>query len=60
MTTEPSTTNSCKCQADKDADDQALLMAYMGELYLVDGRYKPDHPQHGLFNGLFQKYGYDN
>ncbi len=25
-------------------------------LYVKDGRYRPEHPQHGLYTGLAEKY----
>ena len=29
---------------------------WLEELYLLDGRDQTDHPQHGLFTGLAEKY----
>ena len=29
---------------------------WLEELYFLDGRDRADHPQHGLFTGLAQKY----
>ena len=27
----------------------------MEELYVLDGRHRPDHPKHGLYTGLHQE-----
>ena len=35
-------------------EDRARVVR-MDELYLEDGRDKPDHPFHGLYTGLHQK-----
>jgi len=29
--------------------------AYLDDLYLLDGRNKPDHPRHGHYTGLIQE-----
>lgn len=39
-------------------DTQAMSnrQAWLVELFFLDGRDRKDHPQHGLFTGLAQKY----
>ena len=39
-------------------DVQAMRnrIVWLTELYALDGRDKPDHPQHGLYTGLHQRY----
>lgn len=39
-------------------DVQAMnnRVQWLNELYVYDGRDKRDHPRHGLFTGLAQKY----
>lgn len=46
---------SCKPGAE-DTEAMANRQAWLNELYLYDGRDKRDHPMHGLFTGLAQKY----
>ena len=45
----------CKPGAE-DIEAMANRPAWMSELYFYDGRDKRDHPLHGLYTGLFQKY----
>ena len=40
-----------------EVQEQFERMAYLEELYLLDGRDKLDHPLCGRFTGLFEKYG---
>jgi hypothetical protein len=46
-----------KSQQGKDAHAQTMRMEYLEELYFIDGRDDPNHPQHMLFTGLAQQYG---
>jgi hypothetical protein len=40
----------------EDIEVMANRQAWMFELYMYDGRDKRDHPMHGLYTGLAQKY----
>lgn len=40
----------------EDVEAMSNRQAWMNELYMYDGRDKRDHPMHGLFTGLAQKY----
>ena len=40
----------------EDVEAMNNRQAWMNELYMYDGRDKRDHPMHGLFTGLSQKY----
>ena len=40
----------------EDVEAMNNRQAWMNELYMYDGRDKRDHPKHGLFTGLAQKY----
>ena len=40
----------------EDVEAMNNRQAWMNELYMYDGRDKRDHPMHGLFTGLAQKY----
>lgn len=40
----------------EDVEAMSNRMKWMRELYLLDGRDQLDHPQHGLFTGLANKY----
>ena len=39
-----------------DVEAMSNRQKWLNELYLYDGRDKREHPQHGLFTGLAQKY----
>ena len=39
----------------KWAEEQRQRTLRMDRLYVLDGRHRPDHPQHGLFTGLAAK-----
>ena len=45
----------CKPGAE-DIEAMTNRQAWMSELYMYDGRDKRDHPMHGLYTGLAQKY----
>lgn len=34
-------------------DEQRVLR--MEQLYVLDGRHRPEHPQHGVYSGLHQE-----
>ena len=40
----------------QDTECMANRIIWMTELYKLDGRADPDHPMHGLYTGLNQKY----
>ena len=40
----------------EDGQAMANRQAWLSELYLYDGRDKRDHPMHGTYTGLAQKY----
>ena len=40
----------------EDVEAMSNRVKWLNELYLYDGRDKREHPQHGLFTGLAQKY----
>ncbi len=40
----------------EDIEAMANRQAWISELYMYDGRDKRDHPMHGLYTGLAQKY----
>ena len=40
----------------EDVQAMANRQAWLNELYLYDGRNKPEHPMHGCYTGLAQKY----
>jgi hypothetical protein len=35
---------------------QQKVQQRLDELYVRDGRYRPDHPNHASYTGLFAKY----
>ena len=35
--------------------EQSERMLRMERLYVLDGRHLSDHPQHGLYTGLYEK-----
>ena len=37
------------------AEEQAQRAIRMNNLYVLDGRHRPDHPQHGIYTGLAAK-----
>jgi len=39
-----------------DVEAMSSRVTWLNQLYLYDGRDKREHPQHGLFTGLAQKY----
>lgn len=39
-----------------DVEAMSNRVTWLNQLYLYDGRDKREHPQHGLFTGLAQKY----
>lgn len=45
----------CKPGAE-DVKSMASRQAWLNRLYLYDGRNKPEHPMHGVYTGLAQKY----
>ena len=45
----------CKPGAE-DVKAMANRQEWMNKLYVYDGRNKRNHPMHGLFTGLAQKY----
>ena len=45
----------CKPGA-SDVEAMNNRQAWINKLYVYDGRDKRDHPRHGLFTGLAQKY----
>ena len=45
----------CKPGAE-DVEAMANRQEWINKLYVYDGRDKRDHPMHGLFTGLAQKY----
>jgi len=45
----------CKPGAE-DVEAMANRQEWMNKLYVYDGRNKRNHPMHGLFTGLAQKY----
>jgi hypothetical protein len=40
----------------EDVDAMRSRTLWLEELFFLDGRDRADHPQHGLFTGLAQKY----
>lgn len=40
----------------EDIESMSNRQAWLVELFFLDGRDQKDHPQHGLFTGLAQKY----
>tara|TARA_Y100000401_G_scaffold10264_1_gene7004 strand:- start:71 stop:232 length:162 start_codon:yes stop_codon:yes gene_type:complete len=40
----------------EDVEAMNNRQAWINKLYAYDGRDKRDHPMHGLFTGLAQKY----
>ena len=40
----------------EDVEAMSNRVKWLNRLYLYDGRDKRDHPMHGLFTGLAQKY----
>ena len=40
----------------QDIEAMRNRIKWLDELYSLDGRDKPDHPQHGLYTGLHQRY----
>ena len=40
----------------EDVEAMANRQAWLNELYAFDRRDSPDHPKHGLFTGLAEKY----
>lgn len=40
----------------EDIQAMSNRQAWLVELFFLDGRDRKDHPQHGLFTGLAQKY----
>jgi hypothetical protein len=40
----------------EDVEAMANRQRWLNELYMYDGRDKRDHPMHGLYTGLAQKY----
>ena len=40
----------------QDVEAMRNRIIWLRELYDLDGRGKPDHPQHGLYTGLHQRY----
>tara|TARA_R100001443_G_scaffold108272_1_gene118600 strand:+ start:883 stop:1074 length:192 start_codon:yes stop_codon:yes gene_type:complete len=45
----------CKPGAE-NVESMSNRTAWLEELYFLDGRDQADHPQHGLFTGLSEKY----
>ena len=45
----------CKPGA-QDTEAMGNRQKWIDELYLFDKRDNPDHPMHGLYTGLHQKY----
>jgi hypothetical protein len=45
----------CKPGA-QDTEAMGNRQKWLDELYLFDRRDDPDHPMHGLYTGLHQKY----
>ena len=45
----------CKPGAE-DVQNMSKRNIWLEELYLLAGRDQSNHPQHGLFTGLFEKY----
>ncbi len=41
---------------DCDPRVQQKVQERLDELYVRDGRYRPDHPDHATYTGLFNKY----
>lgn len=40
----------------EDIEVMENRITLLDALYFMDGRDKPDHPEHGLYTGLFAKY----
>ena len=40
----------------EDTEAQTNRIIWLEYLYELDGRDKPDHPQHGIFTGLAKTY----
>jgi hypothetical protein len=40
----------------EDIEVMENRIALLDALYAMDGRDKKDHPQHGLYTGLFEQY----
>ena len=40
----------------QDTEAMRNRIKWLDALYDLDGRDKPDHPQHGLYTGLHQRY----
>jgi len=40
----------------EDTEAQTNRVIWLEYLYQLDQRFKPDHPQHGLFTGLAKAY----
>lgn len=40
----------------EDIQAMSNRQAWLVELFFLDGRDRKDHPQHGVFTGLAQKY----
>lgn len=53
--------DALQARSDGATDTQAMdrRNAYLNSLYTLDGRDDRNHPQHGIFTGLFKKYGSD-
>ena len=40
----------------EDVEAMSNRVKWLNELYVYDGRDKPDHKMHGVYTGLAQKY----
>ena len=40
----------------QDIEAMRNRIKWLDELYSLDGRQDPDHPQHGLYTGLHKRY----
>ena len=36
-------------------EEDRQIVLKMERLYILDGRHRPDHPQHGIYTGLSEK-----
>lgn len=48
----------CMSYGAEDTKAMNARVERLEELYILDGRDKPDHPYHSLYTGLFMKYNH--